>query len=91
MEIRTKDGFVCEIDEEALGDWEILERLIAVQRGDYSDLPDVMTEIISTEGYKAAKEHCRNDRGRVPIEDLMSLFFDILAEAKETAAESKKK
>lgn len=91
MKIETKDGFACELDEEALGDWEILERLIKIQRGEYADLPDVMVELIGEDGYNGAKEHCRNDRGRVPVNDLMALFFDVLTVAKETAPESKKK
>lgn len=91
MKITTADGFVCDMDMEALGDWEILERLIEIQSGNLQDLPAVMTELIGADGYKAAKEHCRNEKGRVPTDKVMALFFEILTAAKETAGDDKKK
>lgn len=91
MKVETKSGFICSVDNDALGDWEILERLIAVQSGEISGLPGVMMDIIGEDGYKAAKDFCRNDRGRVPTEAIMTLFFDILTAAKEVAPEDKKK
>ena len=91
MKATTKDGFTCEIDQDALGDWEIVERLVAIQGGNYSDMPAVITELIGADGYQSMKDHVRNEKGRVQTEKMMQLFFDIMTAARETAPEDKKK
>ncbi|MBQ6035776.1 MAG: hypothetical protein IJL43_00555 [Lachnospiraceae bacterium] len=90
MKIKTSDGFVCEVNEEALGDWELVEKLIEVDKGNPAVLPDVMKDMFGEDGYQAAKEHVRTEKGRVPTAKLSALFFEILGKAKE-ASEDKKK
>ena len=91
MRITTADGFSCSIDLEALGDWEIIERLIEIEHGKLEDMPAVMIELIGEDGYHDAKEHVRNEKGRVPSDKMMALFFDIMTAGKEAAPEDKKK
>ncbi len=91
MKITTKDGFTCELNEEALGDWEILEQMIEAQKGQVTLLPGIMQELIGADGYAAAKEHCRNEKGRVPTTEIERLFFEILTSVKNDGPEDKKK
>jgi hypothetical protein len=90
MEIETKSGFACEINEEALNDWEIVEKLVDAQGGDYSSMITVLRDIIGADGYQAAKDHVRKDNGRVPADKIQALFFEILTAAGE-ANQAKKK
>lgn len=89
MKVKTSAGFACVIDEEALGDWEIVEKMIAVQKGDVTLLPDIMTELIGEKGYSAAKDFVRTDKGRVPTNKLTELFFAVLTEARASADKKK--
>lgn len=91
MKVTTKGGFTCEINQDAIGDWEIVERLVAIQSGNISDMPAVITELLGADGYQSMKDHVRNEKGRVPTEKMMELFFDIMTAARETAPEDKKK
>lgn len=89
MEIKTSTGFDCTLDEEALGDWEIVEKMIDVQKGNITILPEIMTELIGEKGYLAAKDFVRTDKGRVPTQKLTELFFDVLTEARAQADKKK--
>lgn len=90
MKVKTSAGFACTIDEEALGDWEIVEKLIDVQKGNVAVLPDIMTELIGEKGYLAAKDFVRTEKGRVPTQKLTELFFEVLTEARRASADKKK-
>lgn len=90
MEITTDKGFTCTINEDALGDWEITEKLIDVQKGEINYLPEVLSDLIGEDGYKAAKDFVRNDKGRVPTEELMALFSEILTAASKSKTAKKK-
>ena len=90
MKIETKSGFSCEINDEALNDWETVEKLVDAQGGDYRAMIDVLRDIIGDEGYKAAKDHVRGDNGRVPADKIQSLFFEILTAAGEANQDKKK-
>lgn len=89
MKIKTSEGFSCTLDEEALGDWEIVEKMIDVQKGDVTKLPEIMTELIGEKGYQAAKDFVRTDKGRVPTQKLTELFFAVLTEARASADKKK--
>lgn len=89
MKVKTSTGFACVIDEEALGDWEIVEKMIAVQKGDITLLPGIMTELIGEKGYLEAKDFVRTDKGRVPTQKLTELFFEVLTAAKASADKKK--
>lgn len=90
MKIKTSGGFECEVNEEALGDWELVEKLIKVDKGDVSDLPDVMRDLLGDDGYEAAKNFVRTESGRVPTVKITELFFEILASVRDTSEDKKK-
>lgn len=90
MRIETESGFSCEINNEALNDWEVVEKLVDAQGGDYAAMIDVLRDIIGTEGYNAAKDHVRADNGRVPADKIQTLFFEILTAAGKVNKDKKK-
>lgn len=90
MKIKTSDGFTCTVDEEALGDWETVEKLIAVDKGNPALFQEVVEDLLGVDGYQAAKEHVRTEKGRVPTAKLTALFFEILGKAKEVSEDKKK-
>lgn len=90
MKITTADGFVCSVSEDALGDWEMVEKMVDIQKGDVSLLREVMEDLLEGDGYADAKNHVRTEKGRVPTERLISLFFEILTKAREVSEDKKK-
>lgn len=90
MTVNTKSGFTCEVDEDALNDWEIVEKLVAAQGRDYSAMISVIKDLLGAEGYDAVKDFVRTDNGRVPIDKVSELFFEILSAAGEQNLAKKK-
>ena len=82
MKVELENGFKCEIDEDALQDWEIVEKLVEVEKGDPRPLPGVMKELLGEDGYTAAKDFVRTEKGRVPTQKITQLFFAILTKAR---------
>lgn len=79
MEIKTKNGLVYTFDEEMLGDFEIFENLVEIEKGNPKLLPDTIKALLGEKGYTQLKESCRNDKGRTPTADVVDAFGEILA------------
>ena len=63
---KTKTGFAFSIDEEARDDMEMLESIIAIEKGAYTAVPDVVISLLGKEQKAKLYEHCRNKKtGRV--------------------------
>lgn len=67
-EVKTESGFVCEVDEQAFNDMELLEDLAALDGGDVRRVPAIVVQLLGTEGKKALYNHIRTESGRVPID-----------------------
>ena len=78
MEIKTKNGLCYTFDEEMLGDMEIFENLVEIEKGNPKSLPDTIKALIGEDGYKKLKEACRNEKGRIPTVDVVAGFGEIL-------------
>lgn len=84
MEITTKSGFTCNIDTEALNDWELHEILI-----DGGELVDsrfvraVMRKCMSEKDVKRLKDHVRTKDGRIPADALVREVMGILNQIKQ--------
>ena len=89
MEIKTKNGLVYNFDEEMLGDMEIFENLVKIQKGDPTYLPETIEALLGEDGYKQLKESCRNEKGRVPTADVVAEFGDILTLAGKKSPKKK--
>lgn len=80
--IETASGFVCEVDESRLDDMELLENIVALDKGDVLVLPDTLTRLLGAEGKKALYDHVRKD-GRVPMEAVSTELEEIFRGLKE--------
>lgn len=80
----TEKGFKFQIDPEDINDIEFLERLGIAFNDDITKIPGIITEILGAEQRKALYDHLRNERGKVPIADVMAEFQEILTIANES-------
>lgn len=74
----TESGFDYTIKEEALDDYELLEELRKIDKGDTGQLVDVMEKILGTEQKEQLKEHVRDETGRVPMKRMFDEIGEIL-------------
>lgn len=57
---RTETGFDFEIDELVADDFELLENLIALDKGEWQVLPEIVRAVLGEEQKKRLYEFCRN-------------------------------
>lgn len=89
MNIKTKNGLTYDFDEEMLGDYEIFENLVEIEKGNAKLLPETIKALLGEEGYKQLKESCRNEKGRTPTEDVVAEFGEILTLAGKNGSKKK--
>ena len=79
----TTKGFVWEFDERVLDDIEILD---AISEMDENPMvfPKLVKKILGEEQKKAFYDAYRNEDGRVPVEELVLAFGEILTGNPET-------
>lgn len=78
----TASGFAYEITDDALNDWELIEDLARIDAGQPGTMVSALRRLIGEEGYKALKEHCRGQNGRVAASTMMHELEDIFNTAK---------
>ena len=79
----TKSGFAFELEDEAYNDYEILEQLRAVDKGDLTAIVDVVNTLFSEEQKNALKEHLRDKNGRVGMKEMIQEVAEILQTSQE--------
>ena len=62
IEGKTKTGFEYKVDENALDDAELIEKIAAMQKGEGYELFEVMEDLLGTKQKKEMYEHCRNKK-----------------------------
>ena len=68
MDITTKNGLTYRVNEDMLGDLEVFESLVEIEKGNPIRLPDTIKLLIGEDGYEQLKEAVRNEEtGRVNI------------------------
>lgn len=87
---KTKTGFEFSIDEDARNDMELLENIIAIEKGAYTAVPDVVVSLLGEEQKKKLYEHCRNKKtGRVPATKVFAEVGSIFNAIQEGDSETK--
>jgi hypothetical protein len=71
--------FEADIDETVLDDMEMVDRLIAFDRGDFSGLPELTAAVLG-EHKQALYDALRDEKGRVPTQAFGAAFGEILRE-----------
>lgn len=74
----TKSGFDYTVQEEALDDYELLEELREIDKGNTSLVVDAIEKIIGPEQKEQLKEHVRDEAGRVSIKRMFDEIGEIL-------------
>ena len=80
MKLTTKSGFTCNIDTDALNDWEIHEILMK-EDDPYMEsrfVQAVMQKCLSKKDADALKDHVRTETGRIPADALKAEVFDLI-------------
>lgn len=83
IEVKTKSGFECTIDDEAVNDWELLELLQRIDDGDMTAIVKTLPKLLGEEQAKALKEHLRNANGRVPMDKMVAEITEIMNGSRE--------
>ena len=81
----TKSGFQFEIDESVFDDWDLLERLNAIDKGDTAIVVDVARDVLGTDQLERLKDHLRAESGKLTITamtDALGEIFEACAAAK---------
>ena len=68
----TKSGFNYTIQESALDDYELLEELREIDKGNTSLIVDVIEKIIGSEQKEQLKKHVRDETGRFTINRMVA-------------------
>lgn len=82
-EIITSTGFICDIDESRLDDMEMLEDVVALDKGNGLVLPGLIHKLLGEKGKQELYDHVRTAEGRVPMAACAAEISDIFNELKE--------
>lgn len=79
----TESGFAYELEESVLDDYELLEDLCAIDKGENARIVAVTRKLLGDEQLSRLKEHLRDaDTGRVPAKRMFEEFGEILSGVK---------
>lgn len=81
---KTKSGFEFEIDEAVFDDWDLLERLNAIDKGNTAIVVDVAHDVLGEDQLERLKDHLRADTGKLTI----TAMSDALGEIFEACAKN---
>lgn len=73
----TNSGFAFEIEEETLDDYELLESLSKVDKGEVLSITETVDRLLGEEQKDKLKEHIRNVQGRITIAAMMDEVVQI--------------
>lgn len=80
---KTESGFEFELDEVALDDMELLENLIALDKGEWQFLPAIVQGILGAEQKQKLYDYCRDEKtGRVSIRKVTNEVKELFSSVK---------
>lgn len=78
----TSTGFTYELPEDAFDDYELLEVLRKIDKGESGYIVDMIDMLFSKEQITALKEHIRKENGKVSARALMQEVGEIFQNTK---------
>lgn len=90
IELTTSKGFNCEIADEALDDYELLEDLVAAQNGEQLRIMEAARRLLGNDQMKELKEFVRSENGRVKASDIFATISEIFTILTEKNRHAKK-
>ena len=79
----TESGFEFQLEDEALDDYELIEELRKVDKGDIACIVDVVDRLLGKEQKEKLKEHLRKENGRVSASGMFDEVTQIFNASKE--------
>ena len=73
----TESGFEFELEDDILDDYELLEVLHKIDKGDYGLVPDMVKKLLGVEQKESLKNHIRTDKGKVSSSRMMDEIMQI--------------
>lgn len=83
MKIETSTKFVCEIDDDIMDDWELLDAYADVFSGKPFANAKIPHFLFSDKDLSALKAHCRKENGRVSAKAMDSEVGEIVKQVGE--------
>lgn len=77
---KLTNGFEYKIDDDRFDDYEMFEKLCAIDRDEnnISLIVEVFKELLGDKQYDALKEHLRNEKGRISTQAMVEALHEIL-------------
>lgn len=72
------DGFEVVINKEYLDDWDFLETLSRIDKGEAGLIVDVLPVMLGAEQFKALKDHYREKNGKLKATKMVDVMYEIL-------------
>ena len=82
--IVLSDGYEITIDSELLDDWDFLETLREIDKGNAGMIVDVMPMMLGDEQFAELKTHLRKENGKLKASDMVNVLYEILNASDET-------
>lgn len=74
----TKSGFEFELEENAVDDYEFLEKVCEIDKGNVSLITGAVSDLLGEEQKERLKEYIRDEKGKVSIKRMIEEFTEIL-------------
>lgn len=74
---KTESGFEYIIEDEATDDYELLEILIDIDKGDYTKITDMVERLLGNEQKEKLKEHLRKENRRISTKAMLKEIMEI--------------
>lgn len=74
---KTNSGFEFILEDEALDDYELLETLQEIDKGNYGRVTEMVNMLLGESQKDALKDHIRAENGRVSAKALISEVMEI--------------
>ena len=78
---KTESGFNFELNDDAVDNYELLEILTDIDKGQAKRIVDAIDMLLGEEQKDKLKEHVREKNGRVSTKAMWGEFISILGEA----------
>lgn len=80
IKVKTKSGFVIDVDENRAKDWRFTRALAKWERDETAliGLADALPFLLGSDGEKALMEHVKEKDGSYPAEKMINEFREIL-------------
>lgn len=82
VKVTSSTGFECTIDTAAMNDMELLDELVAMDRGEVTVIGSIIDRLLGRENKARLYDHVRVD-GRVPIDAISKEIAEIFKELAE--------